>query len=181
MRQRHWRRRVIALTIVPFAIAFGVSPTGSAHPGCFQKGGYNPPPCTTSAPVADDSQAPSENQNPAGSSSTGQSTTGQGANPPPDSGVIACQNQNAMSTSLGLQPITCRATQGANTPPDSGVTACQNQSAMAVAIGLQPTTCRTTQGANTPPDSGVTACQNQNAMSTSLGLQPAVCPPSRGG
>ena len=124
------------MTLAPFAIASGivggVSPTGSANPGCFQKGGYNPPPCTSSAPAADGSQ---------------------GADPPPDSGVTACQNQNAMSTSLGLQPITCRTTQGANTPPDSGVTACQNQSAMTVAIGLQPITCRTTQGANTPPDS----------------------------
>ena len=154
MRQRHWRRRVFALTILPFAIAsgiVGVCPIGSAHPGCFQKGGYNPPPCTTSAPVADDGQTPSnqpgDNQGPAGSSSTGQSSVNQGSDPPPDSGLTACQNQSAMSTSLGLQPVTCRATQGANTPPDSGVT----------------------------------ACQNQNAMSTSLGLQPAVCPPTKGG
>ena len=122
--QRNWRRRVVALTLVPFAIASGivggVSATGTANAGCFQKGGYNPPPCTTSAPVADD---------------------GQGADPPPDSGVTACQNQSAMSTSLGLQPTTCRTTQGATTPPDSGVTACQNQSAMSTSLGLLPAAC----------------------------------------
>ncbi|WP_179475777.1 hypothetical protein [Mycolicibacterium vinylchloridicum] len=31
----------------------------------------------------------------------------QGASTPPDSGVNACQNQNAMANSLGLQPAIC--------------------------------------------------------------------------
>ena len=208
MRQCLWVRCAVAFVIVAVAIGCSiiraVPPTGIAVADCFQRGGYNPAPCTTTAPKAENNQGtknPSGNnqsanqdgasssdnssansqdasQDGSGSPDKDQSESTPGGSSPADSGINACQNQSAMANSLGLPPTTCRASQGPNTPPDSGMTACQNQSAMPIAIGLQPTTCPASQGPNSPPDSGVNACQNQNAMANSLGLQPAICPPS---
>lgn len=61
-------------------------PEGTAVAKCFQRG-YQPPPCDDSTST---SPTPAV----------------------PDSGVHACQNQNAMSTAIGLLPGVC--------PPSSG-------------------------------------------------------------
>ena len=113
-----------------FGIVQSVAPTGIAVAGCFQRGGYNPPPCTTTAPTATSSPtadqdatsststssatSPDTSQDGTGSPDKDQSESSPGGSSPADSGISACQNQNAMPIAIGLPTNTCRASQGPN-------------------------------------------------------------------
>ena len=92
VRNRWW---LAGLAAASFAMAVNVSlggpSAGTAVADCFQRG-FQPPPCSAGGQNA--SSAP-----------TTESAV-------PDSGVNACQNQAAMSTSIGLLPAVCPPTAG---------------------------------------------------------------------
>ena len=197
VRKRVWSRCGVVLSIAASVISFGIlssiPPAGTTVAQCFQRGGYNPPPCNTAPPTTSNASAGASNpsdttQSASSSTDTTQSgssptatSTSTSASSPPDSSVIACQNQSAMAAAIGLPQIVCPSSQPGGAPADLGVNACQNQIAMAINIGLQPVPCPPSQPGGSPPDSSVTACQNQSIMSTNVGLPATPCPPSQPG